>query len=67
MVYFTLRGGLANMMFQIAAVKAIAMSKNTEASFQNLDSQLRYLNNESNFNPNLKHCEEYSIIHSIYK
>jgi hypothetical protein len=59
MIYFTLRGGLANMMFQIAAVNSIALSKNTHASFGNLEQQLTYLNNETHFNPHLNHSSEY--------
>jgi len=59
MIYYTLRGGLANMMFGIAATHAIALSKNTKPSFNNRDNQLAYLNRENNFNPNLKHSSEY--------
>lgn len=59
MIYYTLRGGLANMMFGIAATHAIALSKNTKPSFNNRDSQLVYLDMEENFNPKLKHSSEY--------
>lgn len=59
MIYFTLRGGLGNMLFQIASVNAIALSKGTKASFGSLDDHLNYLNGETNFNPKLNHSHEY--------
>ena len=59
MIYFTLRGGLCNMMFQIAAVTSLALDKKTKPSFGNLEQQLNYLNNENHFNPKLKHSSEY--------
>lgn len=59
MIHFTLRGGLANMFFQVAAVNAIALSKGTKASFHNLNNQLNYLDRETDFNPHLKHSSEY--------
>lgn len=59
MIYFTLRGGLGNMLFQIASVNAIALSKNTQASFGSLDDHLNYLNHEKHFNPKLGHSYEY--------
>ncbi len=59
MIYFTLRGGLGNMMFQVASVTSIALSKNTQASFGSLDSHLSYLNGENHFNPKLNHSHDY--------
>lgn len=59
MIYFTLRGGLGNMMFQIASVTSIAISKNTQASFGSLESHLNYLDGENYFNPKLNHSYEY--------
>ena len=52
-------GGLGNMLFQIAATKSFAISKNTKPSFYNLDEQLNYLNNDKIYNPTLDYSEEY--------
>jgi len=41
MIYFTLRGGLGNMLFQIASVTAIALSKDTQVSFNSLDDEYK--------------------------
>lgn len=59
MIHYTLRGGLANMMFGIAATHSIALSKGTKPSFNNRDNQLVYLDKEKIFNPKLKHSSEY--------
>ena len=59
MVYCNLKGGLGNMMFQIAATKSIAIDNDTDCSFPNLDSHLNYLNQETTYNPKLKHSFEY--------
>lgn len=59
MIYFTLRGGLGNMLFQIASVTSIALSKKTKASFSSLDEHLDYLNSENHFNPNLSYSRDY--------
>lgn len=59
MIYCNLRGGLGNMLFQMAATIAFAKANNTQASFPNIQSHLNYLNNEKEYNPSLKHSEEY--------
>lgn len=59
MIFYRLKGGLCNMMFQIAAVTAIAKKRNTEASFLNIDEQLKYLNDDSFYNPNVNYCFDY--------
>jgi hypothetical protein len=46
MICLNLKGGLGNMMFQIAAVKAISLQKNTDYSFPNLKNHIDYLSNE---------------------
>ena len=43
MIYLNLKGGLGNMMFQIATTKAISLSKKTDYSFPNLHSHITYL------------------------
>jgi hypothetical protein len=59
MIYCNLKGGLGNMLFQIAATKSISIDNNTKCSFPNLNSHLEYLNSDDTHNPNLKHSNEY--------
>ena len=59
MIYCNLKGGLGNMLFQIAAVKSFAIDIQTECSFPNLHQHLNYLNNDNFYNPNLNHSVEY--------
>lgn len=59
MVYCNLKGGLGNILFQIAATKSISIDKNTDCSFPNLIDHIHRLNNDCVHNPNLKHSFEY--------
>lgn len=59
MIYCNLKGGLGNMLFQIAATKSISIDNGTECSFPNLYHHLEYLNSDNIHNPNLKHSNEY--------
>jgi hypothetical protein len=59
MIYCNLKGGLGNMLFQIAASNAFSIEKNTECSFPNFDEHIRFLNNDNYYNSKLKHAEEY--------
>ncbi len=59
MIYCNLQGGLANMLFQIAMTKSMAVDYGVNFSFPNLISHLEFLNNESNHNSSLKHSLEY--------
>jgi hypothetical protein len=59
MIYCNLKGGLGNMLFQIAAAKSIAIDNNTDCSFPNLESHLHYLNSDTTYNPILNHGGEY--------
>lgn len=59
MIYCNLKGGLGNMLFQMAATKSLAIDKNTDFSFPNLVSHLKYLDSDNFYNPNLKHSFEY--------
>jgi hypothetical protein len=59
MIYTNLKGGLGNMMFQIAATLSMAIDKGVDASFPNLMSQLININNDSFHNSKLKHSIEY--------
>ena len=59
MIYCNLKGGLGNMLFQIAATKSIAIDTNNDCSFPNLVSHLQYLDSDNVYNPGLKHSNEY--------
>jgi len=59
MIYMNLKGGLGNMMFQIAGAKAISLLKKTDYSFPNLKQHLEYLSVETEYNPKVNYCSEY--------
>jgi hypothetical protein len=59
MIYCNLKGGLGNMMFQIAASLSMAAKFNTKCSFPNFMNHLIYLNDDIKYNPKLKHSNEY--------
>lgn len=59
MIYLNLKGGLGNMMFQIAATKSISLSLKTDFSFPNLRNHLIYLSSEMQYNPKVNYCNEY--------
>jgi hypothetical protein len=62
MIYCKLKGGLANMLFQIAGAMGISKKYGMTASFPNLNQNLEYLNQDNYYNSNLKHAEEYKQI-----
>ena len=62
MIYCNLKGGMANMLFQIAAAKSLAIDNNSECNFPNLITHLNYLNGDNTHNPNLKHSSEYLLL-----
>ena len=62
MIYCNLKGGLGNMLFQIAATKSISIDNKTECSFPNLYTHLQYLNSDKSYNPSLNHSGEYMSI-----
>lgn len=59
MIYCNLKGGLGNMLFQIAACKNFAITKNTDCSFPNFLNHLSFLNQEKTHNPALNYSFEY--------
>lgn len=59
MIYLNLKGGLGNMMFQIAAAKSLALNLRTAYSFPNLRNHLNYLASEMEYNPKVNYCNEY--------
>jgi hypothetical protein len=62
MIYCKLKGGLANMLFQIAGALGIAKRYGMTTSFPNLNEHLKYLNQDNFYNSKLKHAEDYKII-----
>jgi len=62
MIYCVLKGGLANMMFQVSAAYSFSIDNNTDCFFPNLDYMLNFLNTETTHNPNLLHADEYNLI-----
>ncbi len=62
MVYCNLKGGISNMMFQIAAAKSLAIDNNTDSCHPNLLSHLNYLNVENTYNPSMQHANDYMEI-----
>jgi hypothetical protein len=62
MIYCNLKGGLGNMLLQMAAVKSIAIDNQTDCSFPNLIDQINLINNEMYYNPKIKHGFEYMLM-----
>jgi hypothetical protein len=59
MIYCNLKGGLGNMLFQIAAAKSIAIDNETDCYFPNLTHHLQVLNNDMEYNPKLNYSHDY--------
>lgn len=62
MIYCNVKGGLGNILFQIAGAIGIAKQTNDEFSFPNLINQLHYLNQDNFYNEHLKHALDYSFL-----
>tara|TARA_B100000575_G_C23097712_1_gene633185 strand:- start:189 stop:968 length:780 start_codon:yes stop_codon:yes gene_type:complete len=67
MITCQLKGGLGNMMSQIAFVEYQAHKYGLEPGYWNIDAALNHLNNESHNRPNLKHAREYLTIFENFK
>lgn len=59
MIYLYLKGGLGNMLFQIAAAQSMGFDKQLPVSFPNVDQQLQLCDDDMHHNPKLKHSFEY--------
>jgi hypothetical protein len=59
MIYVSLKGGLGNMLFQIAAGVSFSIKNNTKLCFLNLYDHLNYLNSDNTYNKKLNHSYEY--------
>ena len=62
MIYCVLKGGLGNMLFQIAAVKSLAIDYGVDCSFPNLIHHYGVMDADNFYIPNLKHSTEYHQI-----
>lgn len=62
MIYCTLQGGLANVMFQIAAISSLAKDHNTDVSFPNFSAQLDMINRDTHHNPKVNYAQDYAKI-----
>lgn len=66
MIYCNLKGGLGNMLFQIAATISISKDNNQNYSFPNLYGHLHYLDRENTYNPKLNYSTEYlQLLHQL--
>lgn len=59
MITCRLKGGLGNIMFQIAAIEALSIDSGIPSTYYNVDSQLKLINDDVNHNPLIKHANEY--------
>lgn len=59
MITCRLKGGLGNIMFQIAAIEAMSIDSGIPSTYYNINSQIKFLNDEVNHNPLIKHANEY--------
>lgn len=59
MIFCNLKGGLGNMLFQIAATFEFARKNNVDCSFPNLNSHLLLLEKETNCNHKLTNTDHY--------
>jgi hypothetical protein len=67
MISILLKGGLGNMLFQIAAGIAFAKKNNTDLELYNLESHFNYLNNEKIYQPKRNHSFEYLKLNQFKK
>lgn len=59
MIYLNLKGGLCNMMFQIAAAKSLSLQNNDEFSIMNIDEHFKMLYEYTNRQPSLINSPDY--------
>lgn len=65
MIGVNLKGGLGNMLFQIAAGISLSKKIGSSVTFPNLNNHFDYLNHDSCYNPNLNHSHEYLNLNLI--
>ena len=66
MISCRLKGGLGNLMFQIAGVEHMAKFNNLKSCYWNVD-YLNSLNRDKAHNPALKHATDYKVIFKNFK
>lgn len=62
MITCRLKGGIGNMLFQIAAIEHIGKVGGIKTYYFNIDSNLHHLNNDLKHNPSMKHSFDYKQI-----
>ncbi len=62
MITANLKGGLCNMLFQIAATYVHAIKHNTTVRYPNMITHLKYLSDETTHNPKLKEANKYLLL-----
>lgn len=67
MIFISLKGGLGNMLFQIAAGISFAKRLQTDMCLINLNSHLEYLNADNVYQPQLNHSLEYLKLNQFKK
>ena len=67
MIYCNIKGGLGNIIFQIITTKSMAKDLNTDCSIPNLNSYLKFLNEETTHNPKLTYSLEYLEYLDLFK
>lgn len=59
MITCRLKGGLGNIMFQLAAIETMSIDSGILSTYYNINSQLKLINDDINHNPSIKHANEY--------
>jgi hypothetical protein len=59
MITCRLKGGLGNLLFQIAAIEAMSIDSGIPSTYYNVNSQIKLINDDLDHNPTLKHANEY--------
>ena len=67
MITCKLKGGLANMLFQIATMKSLAKDNDSDVSFPNFFDNINALNLDTFHNPKINYAQEYVNIFKNFK
>lgn len=59
MISCRLKGGLGNLMFQIAGIESLSKKSNIKCGYYNVDEIINWINSETNHRPELKHANDY--------
>ena len=67
MISCRLKGGLGNIMFQIAAIESMSKKHNIEAGYYNVNDQIQKIDDDAVHNPSIKHAKDYLKIFENFK